>query len=148
MKRVNQETITGKLSWNKILPLNGFNLIRAKQLLRKRKRVQGSFSSCRKSQKSFTLTIRWNLGEHVRFYHGITALQLLIDPKQKSRVTSERRTSAVLSQSGLAARWWAGSLECYRYLRHVQDLLADGKNFIWKTIRRTIRRTINSFLVQ
>ena len=82
MKRVNPETLTGTLSWYKILPLNGFNLIRAKQLLRKRKRVQGSFSSRRKSQKSFTLTIRWNLGEHVRFFHGITALQLLIDPKQ------------------------------------------------------------------
>ena len=33
------ETITGTPSWFKILPLNGYNLVRAKQrLLRKRKR--------------------------------------------------------------------------------------------------------------
>ena len=36
-------------------------------------------------------------------------------------------TSAVLLQSGLDERWWAVSIECCRYLRNVQDLLADGK---------------------
>ena len=36
-------------------------------------------------------------------------------------------TSAVLLQSGLDEKWWADSLECYCYLRDVQDLLADGK---------------------
>ena len=36
-------------------------------------------------------------------------------------------TSAVLLQSGLDERWWSDSLECYCYLRNVQDLLADGK---------------------
>ena len=36
-------------------------------------------------------------------------------------------TSAVLLQSGLDEKWWAESVECYRYLRNVQDLLADGK---------------------
>ena len=36
-------------------------------------------------------------------------------------------TSAVLLQSGLDERWWSDSMECYCYLRNVQDLLADGK---------------------
>ena len=36
-------------------------------------------------------------------------------------------TSAVLQQSGLDEKWWADSMECYCYLRNVQDLLADGK---------------------
>ena len=36
-------------------------------------------------------------------------------------------TSAVLLQSGLRNEWWADSVECYRYLRNIQDLLSDGK---------------------
>ena len=36
-------------------------------------------------------------------------------------------TSAVLLQSGLDENWWADSVECYTYLRNIQDLLSDGK---------------------
>ena len=36
-------------------------------------------------------------------------------------------TSAVLLQSGLNENWWADSMECYTYLRNIQDLLSDGK---------------------
>ena len=36
-------------------------------------------------------------------------------------------TSAVLLQSGLNESWWAGSMECYTYLRNVADLLPYGK---------------------
>ena len=36
-------------------------------------------------------------------------------------------TSAVLLQSGLDENWWANSMECYTFLRSVQDLLAVGK---------------------
>ena len=36
-------------------------------------------------------------------------------------------TSAVLLQSGLGEKWWADSMECYCYLRNIQDLLSDGK---------------------
>ena len=36
-------------------------------------------------------------------------------------------TSAVLLQSGLNESWWADSMECYTYLRNMQDLLSDGK---------------------
>ena len=34
---------------------------------------------------------------------------------------------AVLLQSGLGNEWWADSVECYCYLRNIQDLLSDGK---------------------
>ena len=36
-------------------------------------------------------------------------------------------TSAVLLQSGLDKEWWAESMECYCYLRNIQDLFSDGK---------------------
>ena len=36
-------------------------------------------------------------------------------------------TSAVLLQLGLDENWWADSMECYTYLRNIQDLLSDGK---------------------
>ena len=36
-------------------------------------------------------------------------------------------TSAVLLQSGLDENSWADSMECYCYLRNVQDILFDGK---------------------
>ena len=36
-------------------------------------------------------------------------------------------TSAVLLQSGLDEKWCADSMECYTYLRNIQDLLSDGK---------------------
>ena len=36
-------------------------------------------------------------------------------------------TSAVLLQSGLGNEWWADSMECYCYLRNIQDLLSDEK---------------------
>ena len=36
-------------------------------------------------------------------------------------------TSAVLLQSGLNESWWADSMDCYCYLRNIQDLLSDGK---------------------
>ena len=38
-------------------------------------------------------------------------------------------TSAVLLQSGLHEKWWADSMECYCYLRNLQDLLSDVKTF-------------------
>ena len=36
-------------------------------------------------------------------------------------------TSAVLVQSGANENCWADSMECYTFLRNVEDLLSDGK---------------------
>ena len=126
------ETITDTQSWHKILPFNGFNLIRAKQkLLRRRKRVYESVSSRRKSRKSFTLRIHWNLANPVKIYHGIictaTPHRSEAGGVAERAVRREKEgTSAVLLQSDLDEKWWADSLECYCYLRNVQDLLTDG----------------------
>ena len=80
---MNQETITCTLSWYKILPPSGFNLIRVKQRLhKKRNRVCESSSSRHTNPKSFTPTTRWNLENPGRIYHGIAELQHLIDSRQ------------------------------------------------------------------
>ena len=52
-----------------------------KKLLRWREGVYDSFSSRLKSQKSFTLTIRWNLVNSVKIYHGIIVFLHSIDPR-------------------------------------------------------------------
>ena len=39
----------------------------------------------------------------------------------------EEGTSTVLLRSGLDENWWADSMECFSYLRNIQDLLSDGK---------------------
>ena len=73
MRRVNHGTITGTLSLFKILPLNGFNLIRLRRkLLRRRKGVHKHFlePTSRPNQESFVLTIPWNLANLVKNYPG------------------------------------------------------------------------------
>ena len=40
---------------------------------------------------------------------------------------AKERTCAVLLQPGLDNEWCADSMECYCYLRNMQDLLSDGK---------------------
>ena len=49
------------------------------KLLRRRKRVYESFSNRHRSQKSFALTIHWNLANPVYNYRGITELRHVID---------------------------------------------------------------------
>ena len=56
-------------------------------------------------------------------------------------------TSAMLVQSGLDEKWCADSMECYFFLRNVQDLLSDGKTPYDKAIWRTIQWAKNSTLV-
>ena len=48
-----------------------------------------------------------------------------------AEVYDERKKapSSVSVQSGLHVSWWAETMECYCYVRNVQDLLADGQPF-------------------
>ena len=39
----------------------------------------------------------------------------------------EEGTSAMLLQSATGENWWADSMECYCYLRNIQDRMSDGK---------------------
>ena len=51
----------------------------------------------------------------------------------------------MLLQSGLDENWWADSMECYTYLRNIQDLLSDGKNYIRETFWETFKGPIVPF---
>ena len=132
MRDVNQETITGTLSRYRILVLNGFNLIRAKQRLHRRgKRVYESSSSRHKSQK-LCLHNSVEFGKHGE---DLSWNQRTSTPhRSETNDIAERAvrrvkegTSAVLPQSGLDEKWWSDSLECHCCLQNVQDLQGDGK---------------------
>ena len=132
MNLVKMETITNTLLWCKILLLNGFNLIGAKQKkdMRLRKVYQNSWSR-RTDRKLYTQTTRCNLGKRVKVYHGITALIHLIDPRQiaslKEPFEKKRYFQQYCSSQDWMKRWWSDSMECFCCLRNVQDLLESGK---------------------
>ena len=80
-----------------------------------------------------------NLAKPVKILPGIILRrqeQIGIAERAVRRV--KEGTSAVLLQSGLDENWWADSMECYTYLRDIQDLLSDGKTSIRKTFWETI----------
>ena len=69
-----------------------------------------------------------------RVKEGTSPVQSTLPQRSETSWIAERAvrrvkegTSAVLLQSGLDEKWWADSMECYCYLRNVQNLLADGK---------------------
>ena len=57
-------------------------------------------------------------------------------------------TSAVLLQSGLDNERWADSMECYGYLRNIQDLLSGGKTPYETRFGMPFTRTSNTVLEQ
>ena len=74
------------------------------------------------------LTIHWNLQnpcEDIVLQQSMNPRRMAIAERPLRRI--KEGTSAVLLQSGLEEQWWDGSMECYCYLRNVQDLLSDGK---------------------
>ena len=58
---------------------------------------------------------------------GIIAHQPTSGLAERAVRRIKKGTSAVLLQSGLDENWWVDSMECFSYLRNVQDLLSDGK---------------------
>ena len=48
-------------------------------------------------------------------------------------------------QSGLNESWWADSMECYTYLRNVQDILSDGKTPYERRFGKPFTGPINPF---
>ena len=146
---VNLETITDTQSWYKIQPLNGIiNLIRAKQKhLRRRKRVQASYSSRRKKVADNSLEFGKTC-EDLSWNHRTSTPHRSETNGFADRAVRRTKegTSAVLLQSGLDEKWWADSMECCCYLRNVQDLLADGKTpDVWPFGERFKERPSDSF---
>ena len=79
----NLDTIIGMQSWCRTWPPNGSSRIRAKQkLLRKHKGACKSSWNPRGNQKSFTLTIPWNLTRLVKIFPGIIVRRHHTDQKQ------------------------------------------------------------------
>ena len=107
--------------------------IRVKKKLRRKLKGAGTSSWSRPgNQKSIFLTIPWSLAKPVKISRGIIVRQPLIVQKKKGIAERAVRrikegTSAVLLQSGLDENCWADSMECYCYMRHIQDRLSDGK---------------------
>ena len=79
------------------------------------------------SQQSFTLTIPWTLAKPVKIFPGIIVRRHHTDRKHMAVRRVKESTSAVLLRSGLDENWCADSMECYTYLRNIQDLLSDGE---------------------
>ena len=55
-------------------------------------------------------------------------------------------TSAVLLQSGLDEKWWADSMECFSYLRNIQDLLSYGKTTYARRFGEPFKGPITPFV--
>ena len=91
----------------------------------------GVYESCsrrRKSQKSSILTISFQFFkacEELSWNHCTTTLHRSDKNGIAARAVRriEEGSSAVLLQSGLDEMWWADSMECYCYLRNVQDFI-------------------------
>ena len=148
---MNLETITDALSWYKIGQLSGFNHTRAKQeLLRKQKRAYKSSWSRRGNQQLFTLTIPKNLGKPVKTCLGIIVRQHHTDQKQMGLLREQcvelrKGHLRYCCKPGLDENWWADSMECYSYLRNIQDLLSDGKTPFERRFGKPFKGPITPF---
>ena len=76
------------------------------KLLGRRKGVHESFSSRQKSRKSFTLTVRGNVANPVKIYHGITERPLLIDLRQMAFLRQQYEESKKEHQQYCYNRAW------------------------------------------
>ena len=132
MRKGNLETIADALSWYKILPLNGFDLIRAKQKFLRRQRSSRKFFERSVKPKVIYIDNSLGLGKYFEDFswnHRISTLHRSetngIAGRAVRRV--QEGTSAVLLQSGLDEKWWADFKECCCHLRNVQEFFADGR---------------------
>ena len=130
---MNLETIIDLQSSCRTWPPNGSNHIRAKQkLLRKHKRSLQKFLEPNWEPQVIYTDNSLEFGkacEDLSWNHFTSTPHRSetngIAERAVRRV--KKGTSAVLLHSGLNESWWADSMECYTYLRNIQDLLSDGK---------------------
>ena len=131
-KDMSLDIIVDTLGWYKTGFFNGSSRIRAKQkLLIKHKGAHKRSWGRPRSQESFTWRILWNLAKFVTFF--LESLQATPHSSEMKGIVEraacriKEGTFALLLQSGLDENWWAVSMECWCYLRNIQDLLSDGK---------------------
>ena len=117
-----------------------FYSCKTKTYQRPRRACRSSWS-LRGNQKSFTLTILWNLASPSRNYPGIIVRQHHTDQKLIGLLREECAESwkgHLLCCCCLDEKWWADSIKCYCYLRNFQDLLSDGKTPYERRFRKPI----------
>ena len=119
--------------WCKTWQLSGINRISARQKLHRKLR-----GACKSSwswlgnQKSFTLPMSWSLAMPVKIFPAIIVRRHHTDRKQMGLLKEQY---AELKKGHLPycynqvwmKKRWAESMECYYYLRNIQDILSDGK---------------------
>ena len=133
-------------------PPNGSCRIRAKQKLnRKHKGACKSSWSQIGSLKSFTLTF-FGIWQSLwrsfleSSYVNTTQIGKKWDCWKSSAQSERRYFLQCCLQSGLNENWWGDSMECYTYLRNIQDLLSDGQTPYERAFWRTILKD-KSFLL-
>ena len=146
---MNLETIIDTLSWYKILPLNGFNIVRVKRKLRrKRKRVRKSSSNRRRNQGLYTQTFLqnlenlWRIIMHAQNVHTSS----IRDQRhcRKSSTKSDRRNFSCVATVRIGWKM-VGCFNGVLLLSAERPRPPSGReNYLWKTIRRTIQRTSHS----
>ena len=119
-------------SWCRTWPPNGSSRIRAKQkLLRKDNGAcKSSWEPNRKPKVIYTdNSLEFGKAcEDLSWNHCTSTPHRLETEGIAERAVRRVKegTSAVLLQSGLDENWWADSMQCFTYLRNIQDLLSDG----------------------
>ena len=82
-------------------------------------------------------------------YPGIIVRQRYTDRKNGIAGRAVRRviegTSAVLLQHCLDNEWFTDSMDCYCYLRNIQDLLSDGKTPYERLFGMPFKRSVIPF---
>ena len=105
----------------------------------------------RKQDWRFTLVIHWSSQKLAKIFFGITTKPHHVDPKQmgigeRGGVRSVKEgTSTLLAPSGWDEHWQGEASECYCYVRHIQDLLADGKTLHERSCDTPFRGQIRPF---
>ena len=145
------ETIIDVQSWCRTWPPNGPSHIRAKQkLLRKH---TGACKSSWSQIGNLKVIYTDNSLEFGKACEDLSWNHCTSTPhRSETNGIAERAvrrvkegTFAVLLQSGLDEEWWADSMECFTYLRNIQDLLSDGKTPYERRFGETFKWTIIPF---
>ena len=135
LKEVNHATIIDMPWWYKIWQLSGYNLTHVKT-----KTSQETQKSLMKflepdeettSHSHWQFLVIWQVLWRINLeslYVNTTQIGNKWDCWERAIRRVKEGTSAVLFQSGLDNEWWPDSMECYCFLRNIQDLLSDGRH--------------------
>ena len=133
MKDVNLDTIIDTLWWYKTWQQSGYNHSRVKhKTLQETVKSLPKFLEPDRKPKVINTDNSLEFGkacEDLSWNHCTSTPHRSETNGIAERAVRRKKegASAVLLQSGLDEKWWADSMDCYCYLRHIQDLLSDGK---------------------